>query len=132
MKKIISVLTLVALVLPMIALAQATLPTTCTLVRDLPKVDAHCIMTNNPINVEDYGMCCTINAIYKITDWIFYILMAIVGVMIVIGAFTIVTAGGSPDKVTAGRNYILYAVVGMIVAFFARAIPNIAQMLVGM
>jgi hypothetical protein len=50
--------------------------------------------------------------------------------MIVIGAFNIITAGGSPEKVTAGRNYILYALIGMVVAFFAKAIPAIVSALI--
>ena len=132
MRKIVLVLTLAVLVLPMLALAQPAMPGTCTIgSHDLSSINAACT-SGASVSIDTYGMCCTVNAIYRITDWIFYILLAVVGVMIVIGAFTIVTAGGSPDKVTAGRNYILYAVIGMIVAFFARAIPNIAQMLVGM
>jgi hypothetical protein len=78
------------------------------------------------------GSVCLINTIYSITDWIFYILMAFVGIMIIIGAFTIITAGGSPEKVTSGRNYVLYAVIGMVVAFFARAIPAIVKTVIGM
>ena len=64
-------------------------------------------------------MCCLVNTIYSVTDWIFYVIMAFVGIMIVIGAFTIITAGGNPENVTKGRNYILYAIIGMVVAFFA-------------
>ncbi len=132
MRKIVSGLTLLALLLPAIALAQPAGPTTCKLVaRDFTAISSACT-SGATVSVDDYGMCCLISAVYRITDWIFYILMAFVGVMIVIGAFAIVTAGGSPDKVTAGRNYILYAVIGMIVAFFARAIPNIAKLIVGM
>lgn len=81
---------------------------------------------------EHWGIICLLNTIYRITDWIFYILMAFVGVMIVIGAFTIITAGGAPDKVSSGRNYVLYAVIGMVVAFFARAIPTIVKTVIGM
>lgn len=81
---------------------------------------------------DQWGMICIVHGIYKATDWIFYILMALVGVMIVIGAFFIITAGGEPQKVSQGRNYILYAVIGMIVAFFAKAIPTIAKVLIGM
>lgn len=132
MRKIISVLTLISILLPVIAFAQITTPSTCTLRRDMPDVNSQCVMANNPISITEYGMCCLINTIYAITDWIFYILMAFVGVMIVIGAFTIITAGGTPDNITKGRNYILYAVIGMVVAFFARAIPAIAKALVGM
>lgn len=130
MRKIISVLTIAALILPLIVLAQA-LPDTCHLTRDFIDIDPVCTKGAD-VSIEDYGMCCLVNTIYTVTDWIFYILMAFVGVMIVIGAFTIITAAGSPEKVTSGRNYVLYAVIGMVVAFFARAIPAIVKTVIGM
>lgn len=131
MNKIISVLSLVVLLFPLFVSAQVTPPTTCTLTRDLTAIDGACTL-GAAVLIEDYGMCCMVNTIYAITDWIFYILMALVGIMIVIGAFNIITAAGAPEKVSAGRNYILYAVIGMVVAFFARAIPTIVQALIGM
>jgi hypothetical protein len=139
MKGNIFVLVLVILltVLPLIAFAQIEMPETCKLTRDLTKVSQKIDGTNNcakdaTVSIDDYGMCCLVNTIYSITDWIFYILMALVGIMIVIGAFSIITAAGAPDKVNAGKNYILYAIIGMIVAFFARTIPAMVKTLVSM
>ena len=131
MKKIISVITLATLLLPLMVAAQTKAPETCTLTRDLTEIDAACA-EDATVSINDYGFCCLVNTIYAITDWIFYILLAFVGIMIVLGAFTIITAGGDPEKVSAGRNYILYAVIGMVVAFFARAIPAIVQQVIGM
>lgn len=124
-------ITILALVLPITVLAQVTAPTTCTLRRDLTTINAACTNTA-VVSIDNYGMCCLVNTIYSITDWIFYISMAFIGIMIVIGAFTIITAGGDPSKVSQGRNYILYAIVGMVVAFFARAIPAVVKTLVSM
>jgi len=139
MKGTIFVLVLVILlnVLPLIAFAQIELPDNCKLTRDLTKVSQKIDGTNTctkdaTVAIDKYGMCCLINTIYSITDWIFYILMAFVGIMIVIGAFSIITAAGAPDKVNAGKNYILYAIIGMIVAFFARTIPAMVKTLVSM
>lgn len=131
MNKIIPAIALVGLlVLPFVTLAQKGIPDECTLTRDLTDIDPAC-MEDYSVPIEDYGMCCLVNTIYAITDWIFYIIMAFVGIMIVIGAFTIITAGGNPDNVNKGRNYILYAVIGMVVAFFARAIPAIVKSVIG-
>ena len=74
-----------------------------------------------------YGVACIMNAIAKATDWIFAIVLAIAIIFIIWGAFTLVTAGGSPEKALKGRNYIIYAVVGFIVALLAKAIPGIAK-----
>ena len=137
MNKIIAIAVLASvLILPFLAFAQIEAPETCTLRRDLTDIsqkidgtDACC--DGCTVDINTYGMCCLVNTVYSVTDWIFYILMAFVGVMIVIGAFTIITAGGNPENVTKGRNYILYAIIGMVVAFFARAIPAIVKAVIG-
>jgi len=80
----------------------------------------------------NWGIYCLLNAIYTVTDWIFYILMAIVAIMVIWGAFNIVTAGGDPSKVSTGRNFIVYAMVGFALALLSKAIPSIAQAVLGM
>lgn len=127
MSKIISVLALALLLLPMVAFAQAT----CHITADLTYIDSACV-DGADVSVDDYGACCLFNSVYVVTRWLSGIIAALVGLFIIIGAFTIVTAGGVPEKVTAGRNYILYAVIGMVVFLFARAIPSIARAILGM
>ncbi|MBZ9569573.1 hypothetical protein KJA16_01455 [Patescibacteria group bacterium] len=127
MNKIIPVLVLAFLLLPMVASAQDT----CHLVVDLDYIHEDCT-EGADVSVDDYGACCLFNSIHVITRWLSGIIAALVGLFIIVGAFMIVTAGGVPEKVTAGRNYILYAVIGMVVFLFARAIPSIARAILGM
>ena len=79
---------------------------------------------------DEWGTICLLNIINRVFDWVFAVIMAVVGVMIIIGAFSIITAGGEPGKVTTGRNFILFALIGMVVAFFARAIPAMVAALI--
>jgi hypothetical protein len=82
--------------------------------------------TNSPC-----GMCCLLNSVYTITDWVFIFLMALSALMIVIGAIKFTTAGGNPDNTKEGRNYIMYAAIGIAIALFARAIPSIVKLMMG-
>jgi hypothetical protein len=77
------------------------------------------------------GACCLLDTIYTVTDWIFYIVIAVALIFIILGAFSIITAGGSPEKVQSGRNYIVYAVIGLLVGLAAKAIPSIARAILG-
>lgn len=79
----------------------------------------------------DWGSVCLLNSLYNVTDWISFILLAVAAIMIIMGAFTLATAAGAPEKVTAGRNYIIFACVGLVVALLSRAIPAIARRFVG-
>lgn len=140
MKKILSALiaisSLAVVALPMVASAAAPTPMTqCTVsdtrvVPDLftaAECPAACVFDTS----KTCGMCCTLQAVYKVSDWIFIVLVVIVAILILWGAFQIVTAAGAPEKVTTGRNFILYALIGLVVAFFARALPAIVKGLIG-
>ena len=123
---------LAGLILPVVASAQITdAPTECNLKYDFTSVDPAC-SEGSPVSISDHGMCCLLNTIYSVTDWIFIILVGLAGIFVIMGAVVILTAGGTPEKLTTGRNYILYAAIGLLVAFLAKAIPGIVKLLAGM
>jgi hypothetical protein len=59
-----------------------------------------------------------------ITNVLLFILGAISVIMIIIGGLRYVVSGGNSTAVTAAKNTILYAIVGVIVALLAYAIVN--------
>lgn len=77
------------------------------------------------------GNCCLLDTIYTVTNWIFIIVLAFAIIMIILGAFQIITAGGSPEKVATGRSYIIYATVGFLIAIVSKFIPAIARAIIG-
>ncbi|MDO8424327.1 MAG: hypothetical protein Q7S70_00125, partial [bacterium] len=76
---------------------------------------------------EKWGAVALINIINTIVDWIFAFLVIFAVFYVIMGAYNILTSAGSPQKVTSGRNFILYAVIGLLVAFIARAIPSLVK-----
>ena len=77
------------------------------------------------------GICCLLSSILYVTDLVFMGLIALVVVFVLLGAFTIVTAAGASEKVNTGRNYILYAGVGLAAALLARAVPALVKYIIG-
>jgi hypothetical protein len=73
----------------------------------------------------NWGVACVLNTVYKVVDLVFFILVVISVIIGLAGAYNILTAGGVAEKVNKGRDLIIYAIIGIIVAFFARAIPSI-------
>ena len=137
MKKFLSILAVVsvlgALVMPLAASAGVNSPTSCLMKYDVDINDAACNCDkNNSVDIATCGMCCVMNTIYNVTDWIFMILVGIAAVMVLFGAFTLLTAGGAAEKVTTGRQYIIYAAVGLAVAFLAKAVPGVVKIIVGL
>ncbi len=122
----------VGVLLPMVVSAQiTTAPEECLLKYDFSDFDAECT-AGNSVNISGHGMCCLLNTLYNVTDWIFVILVGLAGIFVILGAMTLIMAAGSPEKVTSGRNYILYAAIGLLVAFLAKAIPGVVKLIAGM
>ena len=59
-----------------------------------------------------------------IVNILLYIIGAIAVIMLIIGGIRYVTSGGNATAVTAAKNTILYAIVGIIIALLAYAIVN--------
>jgi len=93
---------------------------TCTL------VDGVCKYTSS-----NCGMCCLLNSVYNVTDWIFIILITISSLMIIWGAIMFTTSSGDPEKTGKARQLIIFAAVGIVVALFSRAVPPIVKMVIG-
>lgn len=65
------------------------------------------------------------NGVFKqITNTILYIVGIIAVVMLIIGGIKYVISGGDAKKVTDAKNTILYAIIGLVISFFAYAIVN--------
>jgi hypothetical protein len=139
MRKIILALLTIILLAPTLVLGQVipAAPTGCTMRGDYagwgamkcPAKNASCLFTDTTV---DCGACCMLDAVYKVSQWVMYIVIIIAFIFIVMGALNIITAGGSPEKVTTGRNYILYAIIGLIVALLAWQLPRIVMSVVGL
>lgn len=88
------------------------------------------VTLKNPLCGGDTTGGCTIE---KILDGIAKYLITLGGVivviMILIGAFQIMTAGGDPEKVKTGRHTILWSVVGFAIVLSAYGIAAIIKKL---
>ncbi len=65
------------------------------------------------------------NGVFKqVTNTILYIVGIIAVIMLIIGGIRYVTSGGDAKKVTDAKNTVLYAIIGLVIAFLAFAIVN--------
>ena len=84
--------------------------------------------TGTPDNVtEDDGL------IKKVVNLLLWAIGIVSVIMIIIGGIRYATSNGDSNQVTAAKNTIMYAVIGLVIAIFAYAIVNfvLTQMGVG-
>ena len=58
------------------------------------------------------------------TNTILYIVGIVAVLMLIIGGIKYVVSGGDSKKVTDAKNTVLYAIIGLVIAFLAYAIVN--------
>lgn len=63
----------------------------------------------------------------RIVDWLFTILLVIAAIAIVIAAYYFVTAAGDPERAGKARQFVIYALVGVLVAFLARGLVVLVE-----
>jgi hypothetical protein len=112
----------VALPMNAVAYAAATTCTTDTTVNvgGGPSAGAQCAQpVSGATNL--FGQ----NGIFiTITNILLFIIGAIAVVMLIIGGIRYVVSSGDQNAVTSAKNTILYAIIGIIVAFLAYAAVN--------
>lgn len=60
----------------------------------------------------------------SITNILLFLIGAISVIMLIIGGIRYVISGGDQNQVTSAKNTILYAIVGIVIAFLAYAAVN--------
>jgi len=139
MKKVLTALALVSLLaisaVPLVVSAQPIEPS---------EMAAQCTLRNNfsawtkitcpPPGLcsftdltKDCPACCLMDTLYSVTNWIFVGVLSLVVIFVLIGAFNLLTGAGSPEKIKSGRDFIIYAAIGAIVAALAKVIPAIVK-----
>jgi len=84
------------------------------------------IVIDNPLEADTLA-----DVVAAIAGFIFIIGVAIVPVMVLLGAFYLMTSAGDPAKVKKGRDCIMWAAIGLAIILLAKGISYTIQFLLG-
>ena len=57
--------------------------------------------------------------------------IAIIPIVVIIGGYYIMTAGGDPQKVNTGKNIIIYALIGLGILLLADVLVDVIKGIIG-
>lgn len=66
----------------------------------------------------------------KLTNSLFAILLIVAAIAIIIAGYYFVTASGDSEKTKKARDFVLYALVGVLVAFIAKGLVYLVNTIV--
>ncbi len=67
----------------------------------------------------------------NLSNFIFWIALALAPLMVLIGAFFLMSSGGDINKIEIGKKIILYTAIGFFIVLSARGIVAILRMILG-
>jgi hypothetical protein len=73
------------------------------------------------------GILDTVN---RIINYITFALLIVAVLIIVLAGYLFVTAQGDPEKVAKARNYVIYAMIGVVVALLAQGIVSFVRLVI--
>lgn len=80
----------------------------------------------NPLEYETLE-----DLIDAIVKFIFYIAVVVAPLIIIVGAFYLLTSGGDPKKIGTGKNIIIYTLIGLAIIMFARGLLAMIESIIG-
>ena len=107
MKKIFIFLILFCLVFPVIISAETT------------KIE-------NPLEYDSFD-----KLVKAVIGYFFWLAIALTPLLVIVGAFYLMTAAGDPEKITKGKNIILWTCIGFAVILFSWGIIALIQGVLG-
>jgi len=136
MKKVLIASILISfLVVPVLGFADNPIQETppeelCTEVRhDLSKYIEGCEGSVSDVDESARQLCCLLDLLSTVADYLFVILLLVAIIMIVWSGFEFVTAAGSTDKVNSARTKIVWALVGIVIALAAKGLVRLVAAL---
>ena len=67
----------------------------------------------------------------RVADGLFAILLVVAAIFITIAAYFFVVAQGEPEKIKKARDFVLYTLVGVLLAFLAKGLVYLVATIVG-
>ena len=81
-----------------------------------------------PVEAPDVNV---VDALNSIINWLFAFLLIIAALFLIVAGFYFVTAQGDADKVKTARQFVLYALIGVLIGFLAKGLVILVGFIVG-
>jgi uncharacterized membrane protein YidH (DUF202 family) len=69
--------------------------------------------------------------IQGIIDFIFYVAIVILPIMLTIAGFFFLSSGGDQTKTRTARNILFYSVIGLVIVLFAKGLIAVIKSILG-
>ena len=86
----------------------------------LAPISGFALAASHPTDLPDIVIIGEGGVLDKVTNVLFTVLLSVAAIFIIIAGYQYVAATGDPEKLTKAKQSLIYAIVGVIIAFGAR------------
>ena len=91
---------------------------------------ANSVQANNLEEPPDIDIFGEGGILARIRDFLFSAILVVATIFIIIAGYFFVTAQGEPEKIQKAKDMLLYALIGLLVAFCARGLVDLIKKMV--
>jgi len=97
-----------------------------------PSTDAHCPIGTIPAaNVtHKWGLCCTVDAIYSVADYIFRIFFIVAVIAFSVAGYFFIVGGGDPNTLSKAKSMVFWGSIAVVVVVLSKVIPAAVKAIV--
>lgn len=89
-------------------------------------------LADGPIKLTDpLGGQSFVDIMKSVINFVTWVSIPIVALMVLWGGFQLITSAGDPEKVSKGQKTILYAAIGFVVVLLAGGVVSIIKSVIG-
>ena len=98
-----------------------------------PSLSAYCPLTasGHPnVATHKWGLCCTVDAIYTVADYIFWIFFISAVIAFSVAGYFFIVGGGDPNTLSKAKSMVFWGSIAVVVVVLSKIIPAAVKAIV--
>ena len=95
-----------------------------------PNTGAHCPIGGITATTPKWGLCCTVDAIYSVADYIFWIFFIVAVIAFAVAGYFFIVGGGDPGTLSRAKSMVFWGSIAVVVVVLSKIIPAAVKAIV--
>ena len=95
-----------------------------------PNTSAHCPIGGITATTPKWGLCCTVDAIYSVADYIFWIFFIVAVIAFAVAGYFFIIGGGDPGTLSRAKSMVFWGSIAVVIVVLSKIIPAAVKAIV--
>ena len=95
-----------------------------------PNAGAHCPIGGIDATTPKWGLCCTVDAIYTVADYIFLVFFIVAIIAFAVAGYFFLFGGADPNTLSKAKSMVFWGSIAVVVVVLSKVIPAAVKAIV--